>query len=81
MYLLMTSVILSIIVGTFCVVTNITNIGDCKLLQDIKQTSIYFDYKLFNNLVSHSQCGKDLGVLLDLKLYFHQHIDYIFHNV
>jgi hypothetical protein len=28
--------------------------------------------------VAHSQCVKDLGVLLDCKLYFHQHINYIF---
>jgi hypothetical protein len=34
--------------------------------------------KLCNYLVSRSQCVKDLGVLLDCKLYFHQHIDYIF---
>jgi hypothetical protein len=43
-----------------------------------KTNSIYFNYKLCNNLVAHSQCVKDLGVLLDCKIYFHQHINYIF---
>jgi hypothetical protein len=31
-----------------------------------KTSSILFNYKLCNNLVSSSQCVKDLGVLLDL---------------
>jgi hypothetical protein len=43
-----------------------------------KTNSIYFNYKLCNNPVGRSQCVKDLGVLLDCKLYFHQHINYIF---
>jgi hypothetical protein len=43
-----------------------------------KTNSIYFNYKLCNNLVARSQCVKGLGVLLDCKLYFHQHINYIF---
>jgi hypothetical protein len=42
-----------------------------------KTNGIYFNYKLCNNLVTCSQFVKDLGVLLDYKLYFHQHIDYI----
>jgi hypothetical protein len=40
--------------------------------------SIYFNYKLCNNPVARSHCVKDLGVLLDCKLYFHQHINYVF---
>jgi hypothetical protein len=43
-----------------------------------KTNSIYFNYKLFNSLGARSQCVKDLGVLLDCKLYFHQHVNYIF---
>jgi hypothetical protein len=43
-----------------------------------KTNSIYFNYKLCNNLVARSQCVKDLGVLLHCKLYFHQHINYVF---
>jgi hypothetical protein len=43
-----------------------------------KTNSIYCNYKLCNNPVARSQCVKDLGVLLDCNLYFHQHINYIF---
>jgi hypothetical protein len=43
-----------------------------------KTNSIYFNCKLCSNLVTRSQCVQDLGVLLDCKLYFHQHTDYIF---
>jgi hypothetical protein len=43
-----------------------------------KTNSIYFNYKLCNNPVARSQCVKGFGVLLDCKLYFHQHINYIF---
>jgi hypothetical protein len=43
-----------------------------------KTGSVYFNSKLCNNLVARSQCVKDLGVLLDCKLYFHQHVNYIF---
>jgi hypothetical protein len=42
-----------------------------------KTNSIYCNYKLYNNLVTRSQCVKGLGVLLDCKLYFHQHTDCI----
>jgi hypothetical protein len=44
----------------------------------LKTNSIYFNYNLCNNPVARSQCVKDLSVLLDYKLYFHQHINYIF---
>jgi hypothetical protein len=43
-----------------------------------KTNSIYFNYKLCNNPVARSQCVKDLGVLLDCKLYFRWQINYIF---
>jgi hypothetical protein len=43
-----------------------------------KTNSIYFNYNLCNNPVARYQCVKDLGVLLDCKLYFHQHVNYIF---
>jgi hypothetical protein len=42
-----------------------------------KTNSICFNYKVCKNLVSRSQCVKELAVLLGCKLYFHQHIDYI----
>jgi hypothetical protein len=43
-----------------------------------KTNSIYCNYKFCNNPMALSQCVKNLGVLLDCKLYFHQHINYIF---
>jgi hypothetical protein len=43
-----------------------------------RTNSIYFNYKLCNNLVSRSQCFKDIVVILDCKIYYYQHIDYKF---
>jgi hypothetical protein len=43
-----------------------------------KTNNINFNYNLCNSPVARSQCVKDLGVLLGCKLYFHQHINYIF---
>jgi hypothetical protein len=42
-----------------------------------KTVGFHFNYKLSNNPTLHSQFVKDLGVLLDSKLYFHHHVDYI----
>jgi hypothetical protein len=42
-----------------------------------KTVGFHFSYKLSNNPILRSQYVKDLGVLLDSKLYFHRHIDYI----
>jgi hypothetical protein len=54
------------------------NVGRTTIISfSSKTNSIYFNYKLYNNLVTRSQCVKHLGVLLDSKLYFHQHIDHI----
>jgi hypothetical protein len=51
------------------------NIGKTTIISFRRKTnSILFNYKLCNNLVARSQCVKDLGVLLDYKLYFHQHV-------
>jgi hypothetical protein len=53
------------------------NLGKTTIISFSRKTNrIYFHYKLCDNLVTRSQCVKDLGVLLDGKLYFHQHIDY-----
>jgi hypothetical protein len=55
------------------------NLSKTTIISFIRKTnSIYFNYKLCNNLVARSQYVKDVGVLLDCKLYFHQHINYIF---
>jgi hypothetical protein len=54
------------------------NLGKTTIISFSRKTnSIYFDYKLYNNLVTYSQCIKDFSVLLDRKLYLHQHSDYI----
>jgi hypothetical protein len=54
------------------------NIGKTTIISFSRKTnSILFNYTLCNNLVTRSQCIKDLGVLLDCKLYFHLHVDYI----
>jgi hypothetical protein len=43
--------------------------------------SVNFNYKLCNKLIAFSQCVKDLGILLDGKLYFHSHVNCIFLQV
>jgi hypothetical protein len=54
------------------------NIGKTAIISfSRKSNSILFNYKLCNNLVTRSQCVKYIGVMLDCKLYFHQHVDYI----
>jgi hypothetical protein len=40
--------------------------------------SVNLNYKLCNNLILRFQYVKDLGVLLEYKLCFHHHIEYIF---
>jgi hypothetical protein len=67
-------------VQTWCLVSGMKlNFGKTTTTSFTRKiNSIYFNYKLCNNLVTRSQCVKDLGVLLDCKLYFHQHYDYIF---
>jgi hypothetical protein len=43
-----------------------------------KLTVINSNYKLWNKLAACSQSVEDLGTLLDCKLHFHSHVDYIF---
>jgi hypothetical protein len=53
------------------------NIGKTNITSFMRKTvEFHFNYKLSNNRILRSQCVKDLGVLLDAKLYFHHHIDY-----
>jgi hypothetical protein len=35
-------------------------------------------YRLGNSLIFLTDCIKDLGVYIDCKLHFHQHVDYLF---
>jgi hypothetical protein len=57
----------------------VLNVGKPMTISYIHKTiRIYWNYKLCNNLLLCSQCVKDLGVMLDYKLYFHHHTDYTF---
>jgi hypothetical protein len=57
----------------------VLNVGKTTIISfKHKTVSINFNYILSNNLITRSQCVKDRGVLLDCKLYFHHHIDYMF---
>jgi hypothetical protein len=64
-------------VHNWCLVNGMKiNISKTTIIYFTRKTNnIGFNYKLCNNLVTRSQCVKDLGVLLDCKLYFHQHVD------
>jgi hypothetical protein len=66
-------------VHNWCLVNGVKiNLGETTIIYFSHKTNIiYFNYELCNNLVTHSKCVKDLSVLLDCNLYFHQHIDYI----
>jgi hypothetical protein len=54
------------------------NVGKTTIASFTRKTvGFHFNYKLSNNPILRSQCVKDLGVLLDSKLCFHHHVDYI----
>jgi hypothetical protein len=65
-------------VQNWCFENGITlNVGKTTIISFTRKTvGFHFNYKLSNNPILRSQCVKDLGVLLDSKLYFH-HADYI----
>jgi hypothetical protein len=39
--------------------------------------SVHFNYYDSNEIILRSDCIKDLGVMLDSKLYFHHHVDFV----
>jgi hypothetical protein len=43
-----------------------------------KTNSVHFNYCVKNALVSRSDCIKDFGAMLDSKLYFHCHVDFVY---
>jgi hypothetical protein len=45
-----------------------------------KRNGTDFNYKFCNNLVLHSLCVKDLGIVFYSAPYFYHHINYIFHQ-
>jgi hypothetical protein len=44
-----------------------------------KTNSIRFDCHLGSAVITRTDCVKDLGVWLVNKLYFHQHVNYVFY--
>jgi hypothetical protein len=42
-----------------------------------KTNSVHFNYNVSNEIILRSDCIKDLGVMLDSKLYFHRHVDFV----
>jgi hypothetical protein len=42
-----------------------------------KTNSIRFNYYVSGISILRTDCMKDLGVMLDSKLYFHSHVDYV----
>ncbi|PSN54165.1 hypothetical protein C0J52_06846, partial [Blattella germanica] len=50
-----------------------------QIISFIRKTNwIKFEYKLNGIPIPRTTCINDLGVLLDSKLYFHSHVDYLF---
>jgi hypothetical protein len=43
-----------------------------------KTTTLFFQYKLCHSSITRTDFIRDLGVFIDSKLHFHNHIDYIF---
>jgi hypothetical protein len=66
-------------VQNWCFQKGITlTVGKTTIISFTRKTfGFHFNYKLSNNPILRCQCVKDLGVLLDSKLYFHHHVDYI----
>jgi hypothetical protein len=55
------------------------NIQKTKIISFTRKTnSINFKYFVKDVLILPAECIKDLGVLVDSKLYFHCHIDFVY---
>ena len=57
------------------------NLGKIRVISFTrKTTSLCYPYRLGlgNSLIQRTDCVKDLGVYIDSKLYFHQHVDCLF---
>jgi hypothetical protein len=64
--------------GPIIIIGMTLNVGKTSIISFTRKNfGFNFNYKLSNNPILRSQCVKDLGVLLDCKLYFHHHIDHI----
>jgi hypothetical protein len=55
------------------------NIGKTRVIAFTGKTNVlYYIYKICDSSVTGTDTIKDLGILLDSKLHFHAHVDYIF---
>jgi hypothetical protein len=55
------------------------NIQKTKIISFTRKTnSIHFKYFVKDVLILRAECIKDLGVMLDSKLYFHCHVDFVY---
>jgi hypothetical protein len=55
------------------------NINKTRVISFSRKTNLLlFDYKLCESLITRTECIKHLGVQIDSKLHFHNHVDYIF---
>jgi hypothetical protein len=55
------------------------NIGKTRVIAFTRKKNIlYYNYKISDSSVTGTETIKDLGMLLDSKLHFHAHVDYIF---
>jgi hypothetical protein len=55
------------------------NISKTKVISfSWKTNPLVYDYKLCQSSITRTDCIKDLGVLIDNKLHFHEHINHIF---
>jgi hypothetical protein len=54
------------------------NIQKTKIISFTRKTnSIHFKYSVKDVLILRAECIKDLGVIVDSKLYFHCHVDFV----
>jgi hypothetical protein len=55
------------------------NIGKTKVISFSRKTNaLIYDYKLCQSPITRAHSIKDLGVYIDNKLHFHDHVNYIF---
>jgi hypothetical protein len=55
------------------------NIQKMRIISFMRKTnSVHFNYYVSNEIILLPDCSKDLGVMLDSKLYFHRHVDFVY---
>jgi hypothetical protein len=55
------------------------NFSKIRVISFTRKTNVSdYQYRLGNSFILRTVCIKDLGVYIDCKLHFHQHVDYLF---